>query len=80
MKKYYKTSLIIIVLCITSTFSRVIAQTEKQEPAWQHHIGTSLFMGFNLLPDPADYYMLNYWVLLVPERCHHSRSLDLDGL
>jgi hypothetical protein len=60
MKKYFKTSLLIIVLCIASTFSRVLAQTEKQESAWRHHIGSSLFMGFNLLPDPADYYLLSY--------------------
>ena len=60
-------STLIIVLLIMPLFSQennqldsVLAPTEKQEPSWRHHIGSSLFMGFNLLPDPADYYMLNY--------------------
>ena len=60
MKKHFKTSLLIIVFCATSTFSLVFAQTELQEPSRRHHIGSSLFMGFNLLPDPADYYLLSY--------------------
>ena len=53
-------SLLIIVLCITSAFSRVLAQTEEHEPSWRHHIGSSLFMLYNFTEDGADYYILNY--------------------
>ena len=31
-----------------------------QETFHQHHIGSSVFVLFNFLPDPADYYQLSY--------------------
>jgi len=53
-------TVLIIILFMTSTFSKVIAQTEKQETSRQHSIGSSLFMLFNFSEDGADYYILNY--------------------
>ena len=67
MKLLRTLSILIFVVSITPAFSQdpaqtdsVSNQTEKQEIFRQHHIGSSLFMLFNFLPDPADYYILSY--------------------
>jgi len=61
-----------LLVCIAFTslvFSQGLAQkkastteikTEEQEVIYKHSLGASAFMITNLLPDPADYYLLTY--------------------
>ena len=57
----------IIALSIISSFSHVLAQTEKQDSSLRHQIGSSLFMLFNFEEDGADYYILNYGYQFAPK-------------
>ena len=60
-------SVLIFVLSIICTISPVYAQeglgagqADLEESFLRHSIGSSVFTGFNFLPDPADYYILTY--------------------
>jgi hypothetical protein len=73
MKKIILT-LFIFVMLIIKVFSQNLAEPDstsnkikKQEIEFRHSIGVSLFMLMNLLPDPADYYQLNYGYLITPK-------------
>ncbi len=56
MKKISST---ILAIAISSTM--LFCQTNSQdEPYKKHFIGSSLFMVANFLPDPGDFYQLNY--------------------
>ena len=65
---------LIIVLSITLVFSQDDVQTdsasvvtEKTTIEHRHTIGISLFMISNFLPDPADFYQVNYTYRLSPK-------------
>ncbi len=61
------TAVLVTVLCTTLVFSQEDNQTvENAETFLRHHIGSSVFVGFNFLPDPADYYILTYGYHLTP--------------
>jgi len=55
-----------IFCIIVSAQGDVRAQAEEPGNLFRHHIGSSVFMVYNLLPDPADYYMLSYGYQLTP--------------
>lgn len=66
MKKFSLT-LLFCITCTSLVFSQGLkhqkqnsTETEKPELTYRHSIGASLFMITNLLPDPADYYLLTY--------------------
>jgi len=59
MKKIILTT-IIIALCTTMAFSQSETEALKQQSFRRHHIGSSLLVLANFLPEPADYYQLSY--------------------
>lgn len=67
MKKY---TLIIICMCILKTLS---AQQPDSEP--RHFVGSTMFMLFNLAPDPPSYYQLNYGYRLTPKNVFTTEAI-----
>lgn len=62
MKKLSLTVLVCLML-MASVFGNTTIE-EKEIEFKRHSIGSSLFMAFNFLEDPADYYLLNYGYML----------------
>jgi len=59
MKKFGLAFLIPAVF-LTMTYGQDKVQNGEPESFKRHQVGSSIFMGFNFLPDPADFYMLTY--------------------
>lgn len=68
MKTYSKVIFAVFCMAFMLTNHPLSAQTAEQDSTYRRHfIGSSMFMVFNFLPNPPDFYQLNYGYRLTPK-------------